>query len=95
MSPAAIRPNASAAAVAALRQKLEQLTAGDRDRQIVVIPWNMEMASQQPFSALIASLGYQRVYSYSDGLEAWITHDLAVEMRNYRNTPTAAQVMPP
>ncbi len=95
ISPATIRPDASAAVVTALRQKLEQLTGGDRNRQIVVIPWNIETSGRQPLSAMIASLGYKRVYSYSDGLEAWITHDLAVETRDYRESPTAAHVMPP
>jgi tetratricopeptide (TPR) repeat protein len=79
ISPAAIHPNASAGAIETLRQRLEQLTGGDRQRQIVVIPWNIETAGQQPLAALAASLGYQQVYSYPDGLEAWIARNLTLE----------------
>jgi hypothetical protein len=87
VSPAAIRPNASAGAIDTLRQRVEQLTDGDRQRQIVVIPWNIETAGQLSLSALIASLGYKQVYSYPDGLEAWIARNLTVETpSNYQGS---------
>jgi DNA-binding winged helix-turn-helix (wHTH) protein/TolB-like protein/Tfp pilus assembly protein PilF len=79
VSPAAIRPSASAGAIETFRQRLEQLTGGDHQRQIVVIPWNIETAGQQPLAALVASLGYKQVYSYPDGLEAWIARNLTLE----------------
>lgn len=89
VSPPAIRPNASATAIDTLRRRLEQLTGGDRQRQIVVIPWNIETAGQQPLATFVASLGYQQVYSYPDGLEAWIARNLTVE------PPRRAQEPPP
>jgi rhodanese-related sulfurtransferase len=79
VSPAAIRPNASAGAIETFRQQLEHLTGGDRQREIVVIPWNIETAGQQPLADLTASLGYNKVYSYPEGLEAWIARGLIVE----------------
>jgi TolB-like protein/DNA-binding winged helix-turn-helix (wHTH) protein/Flp pilus assembly protein TadD len=79
VSPAAIRPNATAGAIETFRQRLEHLTGGDRQREIVVIPWNIETTGQQPLAALTASFGYNKVYSYPEGLEAWIARGLILE----------------
>jgi DNA-binding winged helix-turn-helix (wHTH) protein/TolB-like protein/tetratricopeptide (TPR) repeat protein len=87
VSPAAIRPNASADAIETFRQQLEHLTGGDRQREIVVIPWNIETAGQQPLAALAASLGYSQVYSYPDGLEAWIARSLILETPGRHHGP--------
>jgi TolB-like protein/DNA-binding winged helix-turn-helix (wHTH) protein/Flp pilus assembly protein TadD len=84
IGPAPVRAHSPTEKVEAFRQRLEQLTGGDHDRAIVVIPWNIETAGRQPLSALIASLGYKHVHSYPDGLEAWIAHDLPTERTNVR-----------
>ena len=96
VSPAAIRANATAGAIETFRQRLEQLTGGDRQRQIVVIPWNVETAGRQPLSALAASFGYTQVYFYPDGLEAWIARNLdSVTMPNRHEGPQAMRAVTP
>ena len=95
VNPAVIRSDAPAAAVEAFRQRLEQLTGGDRDRPIVTIAWGIETAGQQPLAALAASLGYRQVHSYPDGLEAWIARNLAVEPRNQSDGLVATRAAPP
>lgn len=95
VSPGAIRPNASAAVVEAFRQRLEQLTGGDRDRPIVTIAWNIETAGQQPLAALAASLGYRHVHSYPDGLEAWIARNLLVETWGHREGLVGTRAISP
>jgi rhodanese-related sulfurtransferase len=87
VSPAAIRPNASAAATETVRQQLEHLTGGDRQREIVVIPWNIETAGKQRLAAFTASLGFNKVYSYPEGLEAWIARGQILETTGRHQEP--------
>ncbi len=96
VSPTAIRANATAGAIETLRQRLEQLTGGDRQRQIVVIPWNIETTGRQQLSALAVSFGYTQVYFYPDGLEAWIARNLdSVTMPDRHEGPQAMQAVTP
>jgi TolB-like protein/Flp pilus assembly protein TadD len=96
VSPTAIRANATAGAIETFRQRLEQLTGGDRQRRIVVIPWNIETTGRQQLSALAASFGYTQVYSYPDGLEAWIARNLdSVTMPDRHEGPQAMRAITP
>ena len=95
VSPPPIGSDTPAAAAKAFRQRLEQLTGGNRDHPIVTIAWNIEAAGQQPLAALTASLGYRQIYSYPDGLEAWIARNLAVETWDHHAELVATRAAPP
>ena len=60
-----------------------------------MIPWNVETAGQQPLAALAATLGYTQVYSYPDGLEAWIARNLTLETPHHREGPQTIGAAPP
>jgi PQQ-dependent catabolism-associated CXXCW motif protein len=62
-----------------LKDRLEQLTQGDRTRPLVTIAWNAESWSSRNLALRLAALGYTNVYWYRGGLEAWDVAGLPTE----------------
>ncbi|HYZ61134.1 MAG TPA: rhodanese-like domain-containing protein [Acetobacteraceae bacterium] len=56
---------------ARLKQKLDQLTNGDRTVPIVTIGFNAERFEGRNLALRLAALGYKEVYWYRGGREAW------------------------
>jgi adenylate cyclase len=54
-----------------LRNRIRALTAGDRDRPIVAVGWNVERFDGLNLALRLVALGYTRVYWYRGGREAW------------------------
>ncbi len=54
-----------------LRERMRALTAGDRDRPIVAVGWNVERFDGCNLALRLVALGYTQVYWYRGGREAW------------------------
>jgi tetratricopeptide (TPR) repeat protein len=54
-----------------LRDRMRAMTAGDRDRPIVAVGWNVERFDGLNLALRLAALGYRQVYWYRGGREAW------------------------
>jgi rhodanese-related sulfurtransferase len=52
-------------------RKIDQLTGGDKTRPVVTAGWNSERWSARNLALQLVALGYQNVYLYRGGLEAW------------------------
>ena len=61
-----------------LRQKMEQLTRGDRSVAIVAVAWNAERYHGRNLALRLVRLGYTEVYWYRGGREAWEAAGLPV-----------------
>ena len=59
-----------------LRRKMQQLTAGDLHRPVVVVGWNSERFDGRDLALRLAALGYTQVQWYRGGREAWEVHGL-------------------
>jgi class 3 adenylate cyclase/TolB-like protein/Flp pilus assembly protein TadD/rhodanese-related sulfurtransferase len=55
----------------AFAQKITQLTGGNKSHPIVAAGWNSERWSGRNLALQLVALGYQNVYWYRGGLEAW------------------------
>jgi tetratricopeptide (TPR) repeat protein len=54
-----------------LRQKMQQLTRGDRGHSVVTLGWNAERYQGRNLALRLVALGYTKVYWYRGGREAW------------------------
>jgi adenylate cyclase len=54
-----------------LRSKMRELTGGDAGRPIIAVGWNSERFDGRNLALRLVALGYQRVYWYRGGREAW------------------------
>ncbi len=54
-----------------LRQKMQQLTRGDRSVPVVTMGWNAERFQGRNLALRLVALGYTEVYWYRGGSEAW------------------------
>ena len=54
-----------------LRQKMQQLTGGDRNVPVVAMGWNAERFQSCNLARRLVALGYSKVYWYRGGHEAW------------------------
>jgi adenylate cyclase len=61
-----------------LRQKMQQLTGGDRGIPIVTVAWNAERYHGRNLALRLVALGYGEVYWYRGGREAWLAAGLPV-----------------
>jgi len=61
-----------------LRQKLQQLTAGNIDTPVVTVGWNAERYQARNLALRLVALGYTEVYWYRGGREAWLAAGLPV-----------------
>ena len=61
-----------------LRQKMQQLTGGNRGIPIVTIAWNAERYHGRNLALRLVALGYTEVYWYRGGREAWLAAGLPV-----------------
>jgi adenylate cyclase len=50
---------------------MRELTGGDASRPIVTVGWNSERFDGRNLALRLVALGYQRVYWYRGGREAW------------------------
>jgi hypothetical protein len=55
----------------AFEQKLNQLTGADKTHPVVAAGWNSERWAGRNLALQLVALGYQAVYWYRGGLEAW------------------------
>ncbi len=61
-----------------LRQKMQQLTRGDRSVAIVTVAWNAERHHGRNLTLRLVRLGYTEVYWFRGGREAWEAAGLPV-----------------
>jgi adenylate cyclase len=61
-----------------LRQKMQQLTRGNRGLPIVTVAWNAERYHGRNLALRLVALGYTEVYWYRGGREAWLAAGLPV-----------------
>ncbi len=54
-----------------LVKRVNQLTGGDKKRAVVTVGWNSERWSSRNLALQLIALGYENVYWYRGGLEAW------------------------
>jgi Tfp pilus assembly protein PilF len=54
-----------------LRQKMQQLTRGDRSVPVVTMSWNAERFQGRNLALRLVALGYTEVHWYRGGSEAW------------------------
>jgi adenylate cyclase len=59
-----------------LRQKMQQLTSGNRRVPLVTVAWNAERYQGRNLALRLAALGYTEVYWYRGGREAWMAAGL-------------------
>ena len=55
----------------AFEKKINQLTRGDKKHPIVAAGWNSERWSSRNLALQLVALGYENVFWYRGGLEAW------------------------
>jgi hypothetical protein len=63
----------------AFAQRINGLTRGDQTHPVVAAGWNSERWSGRNLALQLVALGYQNVYWYRGGLEAWDLAGLAEE----------------
>ncbi len=61
-----------------LRQKMDQLTHGNRSVPVVTVGWNAERYQGRNLALRLVALGYTDVYWYRGGREAWMAAGLPV-----------------
>ncbi len=59
-----------------LRQKMDQLTHGNRSAPVVTVGWNSERYQGRNLALRLVALGYTEVYWYRGGREAWMAAGL-------------------
>jgi adenylate cyclase len=59
-----------------LRQKMDQLTRGNRSMPVVTVGWNAERFQGRNLALRLVALGYIEVYWYRGGREAWMAAGL-------------------
>ena len=64
-----------------LVEKVSQITGGDKKRPVVTAGWNSERWSSRNLAVQLVALGYENVYWYRGGLEAWDLAGLPEEAR--------------
>lgn len=63
-------------------KKANQLTGGDKKHAVITAGWNSERWSSRNLALQLVALGYENVYWYRGGLEAWDVAGLPEEMRS-------------